>query len=210
MDTIKLVVVGDDDVGKGSLLHLAPRNALKALVLLFGTTLDLPMHLIRNQKVFDSYAVSIPIGTETWTFGLWDTAGQADYDRLRPLSYPQTDVFVVCFSVGLPASFENVKQKWFPEVNHFCPGVPNILVATQIDLRSDERAVEKMAKLGQLPVSTAQGEKMARELGATKYFECSAKTHEGVQNVFDQAIAAAVTDIKRKRNLKKPNSCIVL
>lgn len=51
------------------------------------------------------------IGGEPYTLGLFDTAGQEDYDRLRPLSYPQTDVFLVCFSVVSPSSFENVKEK---------------------------------------------------------------------------------------------------
>jgi len=51
------------------------------------------------------------IGGEPYTLGLFDTAGQEDYDRLRPLSYPQTDVFLVCCSVVSPASFENVKEK---------------------------------------------------------------------------------------------------
>ncbi len=67
---------------------------------------------------------------------IW-SIGQEDYDRLRPLSYPQTDVFLVCFSVTSPASFENVKEKWFPEVHHHCPGVPCLIVGTQIDLRED-------------------------------------------------------------------------
>lgn len=61
-------------------------------------------------------AVTVMIGDDPYTLGLFDTAGQEDYDRLRPLSYPQTDVFLVCFSVTSPASFENVKEKWFPEV----------------------------------------------------------------------------------------------
>jgi cell division control protein 42 len=61
--------------------------------------------------VFDNYAVTVMIGGEPYTLGLFDTAGQEDYDRLRPLSYPQTDVFLVCFSVVSPSSFENVKEK---------------------------------------------------------------------------------------------------
>uniref|UniRef100_A0A1A9UIT5 Uncharacterized protein n=1 Tax=Glossina austeni TaxID=7395 RepID=A0A1A9UIT5_GLOAU len=50
------------------------------------------------------------------SLGLWDTAGQEDYDRLRPLSYPQTDVFLICFSVASPSSFKNVTSKWYPEI----------------------------------------------------------------------------------------------
>ena len=61
--------------------------------------------------MFDNYAVTVMIGGEPYTLGLFDTAGQEDYDRLRPLSYPQTDVFLVCFSVVNPSSFENVKEK---------------------------------------------------------------------------------------------------
>lgn len=42
---------------------------------------------------------------------LWDTAGQEEYDRLRPLSYPETDVLFVCFSIDSPHSLENVLDK---------------------------------------------------------------------------------------------------
>jgi len=62
---------------------------------------------------------------------LWDTAGQEDYDRLRPLSYPDTDVILMCFSIDSPDSLENIPEKWTPEVKHFCPSVPIILVGNK-------------------------------------------------------------------------------
>ena len=146
------------------------------------------------------------IGEDPYTLGLFDTAGalshyviavcilttcifatgQEDYDRLRPLSYPQTDVFLVCFSVTSPASFENVKEKWFPEVHHHCPGVPCLIVGTQVDLRDDSQVIEKLARQKQRPVTTEQGERLARELGAVKFVECSALTQKGLKNVFDE------------------------
>lgn len=117
---------------------------------------------------------------------MFTLTGQEDYDRLRPLSYPQTDVFLVCFSVTSPASFENVKEKWFPEVRHHCPGVPCLIVGTQIDLRDDPQVLEKLARQKQRPVTPDQGERLARELGAVKYVECSALTQKGLKNVFDE------------------------
>jgi len=126
------------------------------------------------------------IGDEPYTLGLFDTAGQEDYDRLRPLSYPQTDVFLVCFSVTSPASFENVREKWFPEVHHHCPGVPCLIVGTQVDLRDDHQVKEKLAKQKMSPVSAADGHAMAKQLGAVKYVECSALTQFKLKDVFDE------------------------
>lgn len=73
---------------------------------------------------------------------LWDTAGQEDYDRLRLLSYPDTDVIVMCFSIDLPDSLENIQDKWIPEVKHFCPNVPIILVGNKRDLRNDPDTIK--------------------------------------------------------------------
>jgi len=126
------------------------------------------------------------IGDEPYTLGLFDTAGQEDYDRLRPLSYPQTDVFLVCFSVTSPASFENVREKWFPEVHHHCPGVPCLVVGTQTDLRDDPQVRDKLAKQKMQPVRREDGERMAKELGAVKYVECSALTQFKLKDVFDE------------------------
>lgn len=126
------------------------------------------------------------IGEERYTLGLFDTAGQEDYDRLRPLSYPQTDVFLVCFSVTSPASFENVREKWFPEVRHHCPGVPCLIVGTQTDLRNDAAVKEKLARQDLAPITKSDGEKMAKELGAVKYVECSALYQDKLKDVFDE------------------------
>ena len=63
---------------------------------------------------------------------LWDTAGQEEYEILRPLSYPNTDVVLLCFSVDNRDSFENAMQKWIPEVRHFCPKTAILLVGTKV------------------------------------------------------------------------------
>jgi small GTP-binding protein len=82
--------------------------------------------------------------------------GQEEYDRLRPLSYANANVFLVCFSVTNPVSFENVTSKWYPEVIHFCPDVPQILVGTKLDLRGDQSTLEKLKSLQQSPISSDQ------------------------------------------------------
>ncbi|KNE59176.1 cell division control protein 42 [Allomyces macrogynus ATCC 38327] len=148
------------------------------------------------------------IGDEPYTLGLFDTAGQEDYDRLRPLSYPQTDVFLVCFSVVAPSSFENVREKWYPEVEHHCPRVPCLLVGTQIDLRDDPATLERLEKLRQRPITQEQGEALARELHMEKYVECSALTQRGLKNVFDEAIVAALAPPAPKKP-KKPK-CVIM
>jgi len=192
MQTIKCVVVGDGAVGKTCLL-------------ISYTTNQFPSEYVPT--VFDNYAVTVIIGDEPYTLGLFDTAGQEDYDRLRPLSYPQTDVFLICFNVTSPPSFENVKEKWFPEVRHHCPATACIVVGTMVDLRDDPSVLEKLAKSRQRPISFEQGERLARELGAVKYVECSALTQKGLKNVFDEAIVAALTEAPTQ---KKKKGCQII
>ena len=136
---------------------------------------------------------------------LWDTAGQEDYDRLRPLSYPDTDVILMCFSIDSPDSLENIPEKWNPEVKHFCPNVPIILVGNKKDLRNDEGTRRELMKMKQEPVRSDEGRIVADKINAYTYLECSAKSKEGVREVFETATRAAL-----QKKIKKKGGCRLL
>jgi len=191
--TIKCVVVGDGAVGKTCMLISYTQNK-------FPTTY--------TPTVYENYIHNLLVGGETISLGLFDTAGQEDFDRLRPLSYPNSDVFLVCFSVITPASFNNVREKWVPEITHHCPNVPFLIVGTQIDLRNDTVVVEKLRRNKQKPTSKLAGEKLKGELNAVKYIECSALTQENLRDVFDEAVNAATT--KAELMEKSKNCCCQL
>ncbi|CCJ31149.1 unnamed protein product [Pneumocystis jirovecii] len=155
--------------------------------------------------VFENYVADVEVDGKHVELALWDTAGQEDYDRLRPLSYPDSHVILICFSVDSPDSLDNVQEKWVPEVTHFCAGLPVILVACKTDLRDDPKTVEELSKTFQRPVTSQEGEAIASKIGAVKYLECSAKTNEGVREVFECATRAAMC-IKQKKSKK----CIII
>ncbi len=148
---------------------------------------------------------------------LWDTAGQEDYERLRPLAYSKAHVILIGFSVETPDSLENVKHKvrnkvptnfnnemykfkcsqWVEEANERCPGVPIILVGLKKDLRDDPRAIEEMRLRSQQFVSYREGNDVAHQIGARKYLECSSLTGEGVDDVFEAATRAALLTFEK-------------
>ena len=132
------------------------------------------------------------------SLGLWDTAGQDDYDRLRPLSYPGTDVFLICFSLVNPNSFYNVADKWSPEISHHAPGVAKILVGTKLDIRDDPNEIEKLRQSNLRPLSSSQGDAMRKKIGAVSYKECSALTQQGLKEVFKEALFPKTRKPKNK------------
>ena len=173
MKEVKLVLVGDECAGKTSLCVAYVESGF---------------YLEYIPIVFDNYEKIVNIAGKLYHLRVWDTAGQEDYDRLRPLSYPKTDVFVVVFSVGSPSSYKNVIEKWIPEVRYHMPNTPIVLVGNQINLRTDPDCLKRLAKHTLKPITTKIGAKLAREINAAAYVECSCLDQKSVQNVFEKSI----------------------
>jgi Rho family, other len=158
--------------------------------------------------VFENYVTDCRVDGKSVQLALWDTAGQEDYERLRPLAYSKAHVILIGFSVDSPDSFENVKAKWAEEARDLCPSVPLILVGLKKDLRDDPIAIEEMRRRSQRFIGTKEGGDMREMIGARKYLECSSLTGEGVDDVFEAATRAAM--INGGREGKSGGCCVIL
>ncbi|KAI8634378.1 ras-domain-containing protein [Xylariaceae sp. FL1651] len=184
----KIVVVGDGGCGKTCLLISYSQGYFpeKYVPTVFENYITYPTHQQSGKTV---------------ELALWDTAGQEEYDRLRPLSYPETDLIFVCFAIDCPNSLDNVLDKWYPEVLHFCPYTPLILVGLKSDLRHKRTCIEMLKTQGLTPVTSEQGMAVAKKMGA-QYMECSSKEMVGVDEIFENAIHTVVSN--DRKNLDAP------
>jgi Ras family protein A len=185
----KLVVVGDGACGKTCLLIVFSKDTFPEVYV---------------PTVFENYVADINVDGKQIELALWDTAGQEDYDRLRPLSYPDTNVLLICYSIDSPDSLENVPEKWVPEVRHFCPNVPFVLVGCKCDLRTDPGTIAELKKTGQSPVTKQDADDLALKINAVKHIECSAKGTANdrainVREVFEEATRASLANKKKKK-----------
>ena len=199
MQSIKCVVVGDGAVGK-------------TCMMISYTSDRFPTDYIPT--VFDNYCANLMFKGKIINLQLWDTAGQEDYDKLRCLSYPQTDVFLIVFSVISRSSLQNVMDKWLPEIQHYSPQIPIVLCGSKIDLREDARVIEMLRRKNQTPISTEEGIKFAQQLSNSctqdvQYVECSALTQKALAKVFETCIERALEPIT-KINKKKQKKCEIL
>ncbi|KAI3719336.1 hypothetical protein L6452_20233 [Arctium lappa] len=190
---IKCVTVGDGAVGKTCLLISYTSNTF-------------PTDYVPT--VFDNFSANVDVDGQIVNLGLWDTAGQEDYNRLRPLSYRGADVFILAFSLISRPSFENISKKWVPELRHYAPLVPIVLVGTKLDLREDKKFL--MDYPGACTISTTQGEELKKQIGAMGYVECSSKTQQCVKTVFDVAIKTVLQPPKQRKHKKKRRGCLIL
>ncbi|KAI8972359.1 transforming protein RhoA-like protein [Pilobolus umbonatus] len=180
----KLVVVGDGYCGKTSLLHVYQLH-------------NFPEDYVPT--VFETYISNVTLDSgKTIELSLWDTAGQEEYDRLRPLCYPETDVILACFAIDLRPSFENLKDRWIPEMDHFLFNTPRVLVGTKSDLRNKDIPASSL-------ISPEEAEELAKKLNMP-YIECSARINYNIAEVIHTA--AALTLNKRKISITK--SCNLL
>jgi Rho family protein len=202
----KLVLLGDGASGKTSLLNVFTRGY-------FPT--------VYEPTVFENYVHDIFVDSVHIELSLWDTAGQEEFDRLRSLSYDDTDLIMLCFSVESKDSLENVESKWVGEIADNCPGVKLVLVALKCDLReaSDDdadasgdasgsgEAGQAQAKREKKPTITyEQGLEVAKRIGAMRYLECSAMRNRGVNEAFTEAARVALS-VRKERDDSK---CVVM
>merc|ERR1712137_1506497 len=155
----KVVIVGDGAVGKTCLFVTYAKGKF-------------PEEYVPT--VFDNYTHKTTYKGEPFLLHMWDTAGQEGYDRLRPLSYPGTDVVILCFSLVNESTFESIREKWNPEINHYIEGIPKILVGTKLDMREQKITDSSLTKYEE--ITTEEGHELADEIGATAYIETSPLT----------------------------------
>ncbi|KAJ5766858.1 uncharacterized protein N7511_004474 [Penicillium nucicola] len=184
----KMVLLGDGACGKTSALNVFTRG-------FFPT--------VYEPTVFENYVHDIFVDGTHVELSLWDTAGQEEFDRLRALSYEDTHVLMLCFSVDSPDSFENVSSKWIAEINDNCPGVRVVLTALKCDLRKDDDQNDTDA------ISFDQGLAKAKEIGAVKYLECSAVQNRGIRESFYEAAKVAM-EVKPTGASTSSQQCVIL
>ena len=128
--------------------------------------------------LFERYVADAELDEQNVELELWDTGGGEGHERFRPLSYPDTDVFLLLFDITNHGQFEDIYSHWWEELNHHCPNVPIILVASKIDLRVE----------GSSTITTVQGKAMAEKIGAANYMEISSLKNWGIAELFREAI----------------------
>jgi Ras-related C3 botulinum toxin substrate 1 len=165
-----MVVVGDGAIGKTCLLFAYMENKFPD---------GYQPTIFENKTIERDFDIHGDGNTSTVSLDLWDTAGQEEFDRLRPLSYRETDVFLVCFSVVSRASLDNIQQKWIPEIDHHCDSAIKVLIGLKCDLRASEP---------QKSVPEADIQTVKTKINAVAYIETSALKQINISTVFDTSV----------------------
>lgn len=191
------MIVGDSSIGKTCLANVFFEN----------------FYLGENSTptTTNEFSTLLKVKGKTVKLVLWDTSGLAEHDLLRPLTYVNLDVMIICYSVDAPSSLSNVSQKWAQDAQQFCQNVPVVLVGNKKDIRDQLQNINVGKLKKSLPgnlvagvpepimLSREQGVATAKEIGAVAFFECSAKKKENVDKVFFTAISATMPTGRRNK-----------
>ncbi|KAG8804319.1 GTP-binding protein Rho1, partial [Serendipita sp. 399] len=177
MERKKVVIIGDGACGKTSLV----------MKIVTGE-----WHTYFMPTVFEISVIEVTVGGKVFELSLVDTAGQEDYERLRPIAYSGAHVVLICFCIAHPDSLDNVYEKWAQEVEFYCPNVPILVVGCQSDRRTEAQTLQSLSSWGQTPTTPEMGEAVARQIGAERYIDCSAKNDDGINMLFEQAARASM------------------
>jgi small GTP-binding protein len=196
----KVVIVGNPKIGKTSVLLTFSNGK-------YVNTIYPPPRLDELQQVKDIVVADFACRA---TLTLWDTSSQPEYDRLRPLAYPRTDIFLIAFSVVDPESFDSVRSKWLPELQLHDPNSTalRVLVGTRCDQRHDIATLDQLNSKNMQPISKNQATTLATEIGCD-YVECSSTQYINIDELFSQAVTKLLIEQSKQRRTMS-NNCLLL
>ena len=191
---IKSVLVGDGETRKSSLLISYTSN-------IFANDY-IP-------TIFDNYEANIIIADQTIKLTFWDTAGNPNYDSLRPLSYNNCDIVLFCFSLVSLPTFYNIKLRWNLEIDTYCQNVSKILVGTKRDLCQNSTIRRELKDMHMNPISHEEAIFMMSDIGASTYREISAVRQEGLHELFTDVVKITLQNMRSTVVVKKRKKCIL-
>ncbi|KAM3140900.1 hypothetical protein pb186bvf_006911 [Paramecium bursaria] len=174
---LKLLVVGDGTVGK-------------TCCLITYSTGKFPEQYIPT--IFDTYSLKMVVDAQEVNVGLWDTAGQEEFAKIRPMSYPNTNICLIIFSIDSPESFDNAIKKWYPEIRENIPKAIIVLVGSKSDLRDNKKKC----------ITKEQAQKTADNL-KVPYYECSSFQQIGLKELFEGSVRIALANNQNLQSARK-------
>ncbi|KAK8892552.1 hypothetical protein M9Y10_029785 [Tritrichomonas musculus] len=186
MKTIKCVVVGDEASQKTSVLDIYTNQS-------------------QGSNTYDDFEKKTNVDGNEISLHLFDSLDQADYKK-----YSDVDVFVLCFSLVTPQSFQSIEKTYAPAVKEANPNAHIILVGTNIDERNDfSKHADEYKSKGMEPSLQSAGEELKEKIGAVDYIECSIEKKINIDRIFDQAVRAVTGTKPPSQEMHDKKDCLI-
>ncbi|KAI1390720.1 P-loop containing nucleoside triphosphate hydrolase protein [Hypoxylon trugodes] len=185
---MRFVLVGDSGCGKSSLLLRYYRDTFTE------TYTKTQYELFTKIETVDEKEVDLE---------LWDTSGDLGLHQLQLLSYLAWDAVFLCFSVDSTVRFANAQTQWVDEIRKYCGDIPIILLGLKKDTRMGTGIWAPLYPHIQARITATEGSTAATIMRAVKYIECSAKTGENVERVFQEGIRTVLCGRDEEKDLAR-------